>query len=130
MNSIHLSNCPYLPCSDNIMIPISNGRFKRISVSEIAYIEASRDNCIINMHDGKKYILVCPMSDFLEQISPCPILRIHRSFAVNINFIDETTYGMVYLVNGMEVRIGNNYRNSLYEIFPIKGLRTRNKPEE
>lgn len=78
MNSIHLSNCPYLPCSDNIMIPISNGRFKRISVSEIAYIEASRDNCIINMHDGKKYILVCPMSDFLEQISPCPILRIHR----------------------------------------------------
>lgn len=129
MSRIHLSNHPNLPVSDNIMIPISNGRFKRISISEIAYVEAARDNCIIYMHDSKKYILVCPLADFLQQISPCSILRVHRSFAVNINYIDETTYGMIFLANGMEVRIGNYYRSSLYEIFPIKGLRSRKKPE-
>ena len=34
---------------------------KRITVSDIAYIEAMKDNCIIHMIDGKRYTQSCPM---------------------------------------------------------------------
>lgn len=36
---------------------------KRITVSDIAYIEAMKDNCIIHMVDGKRYTQSCPMGD-------------------------------------------------------------------
>ena len=34
---------------------------KRITVTDIAYIEAMKDNCVIHMIDGKRYTQSCPM---------------------------------------------------------------------
>ena len=43
---------------------------KRIKVSDIAYIEAMRDNCIIHMNDGVGHTLSCPMCDIESQLNP------------------------------------------------------------
>ena len=79
---------------------------KRITVSDIAYIEAMKDNCIIHMIDGKRYTQSCPMGDIEPELNPNMFKRIHRSFIVNIRYIDMYYYGHVVLVNGMEVHIG------------------------
>ena len=79
---------------------------KRITVSDIAYIEAMKDNCIIHMIDGKRYTQSCPMGDIEPELNPNMFKRIHRSFIVNIRYIDMYYYGHVVLENGMEVHIG------------------------
>ena len=79
---------------------------KRITVSDIAYIEAMKDNCIIHMVDGKRYTQSCPMGDIEPELNPNIFKRIHRSFIVNIRYIDMYYYGHVVLENGMEVHIG------------------------
>ena len=79
---------------------------KRITVSDIAYIEAMKDNCIIHMVDGKRYTQSCPMGDIEPELNPNMFKRIHRSFIVNIRYIDMYYYGHVVLENGMEVHIG------------------------
>ena len=79
---------------------------KRITVSDIAYIEAMKDNCIIHMVDGKRYTQSCPMGDIEPELNPNMFKRIHRSFIVNIRYIDMYYYGYVVLENGMEVHIG------------------------
>ena len=43
---------------------------KRITVSDIAYIEAMKDNCIIHMIDGKRYTQSCPMRDIEPELNP------------------------------------------------------------
>ena len=90
---------------------------KRISVSEIAYIEAMKDNCIIHMVDGKRYTQSCPMGDIEPELNPNMFKRIHRSFIVNISYIDMYYYGHVVLENGMEVHIGDKYREDLKSSF-------------
>ena len=60
---------------------------KRITVTDIAYIEAMKDNCIIDMY----------------------------------------YYGHVVLENGMEVHIGDKYRDALKSSFHFWGSRNRNK---
>ena len=42
---------------------------KRITVSDIAYIEAMKDNCIIHMVDGKRYTQSCPMDDIEPKLN-------------------------------------------------------------
>ena len=42
---------------------------KRITVSEIAYIEAMKDNCVIHMIDGKRYTQSCPMGDIEPELN-------------------------------------------------------------
>ena len=74
---------------------------KRITVSDIAYIEAMKDNCIIHMVDGKRYTQSCPMGDIEPELNPQMFMRIHRSFIVNIRYIDMYYYGHVVLENGM-----------------------------
>lgn len=59
-----------------------------------------------------------------------PIRRychIHRSFIVNISYIDMYYYGYVVLENGMEVHIGDKYREELKSSFHFWGSRNRNK---
>ena len=79
---------------------------KRITVTDIAYIEAMKDNCVIHMIDGKRYTQSCPMGDIEPELNPNMFKRIHRSFIVNIRYIDMYYYGHVVLENGMEVHIG------------------------
>ncbi len=51
---------------------------KRITVSDIAYIEAMKDNCIIHMVDGKRYTQSCPMGDIEPELNPNMFKRIHK----------------------------------------------------
>ena len=66
---------------------------KRITVSDIAYIEAMKDNCIIHMVDGKRYTQSCPMGGIEPELNPNMFKRIHHSFIVNIRYIDMYYYG-------------------------------------
>ena len=67
--------------------------------------EVLKDNCIIHMVDGKRYTQSCPMGDIEPELNPNIFKRIHRSFIVNISYIDMYYYGHVVLENGMEVHI-------------------------
>ncbi len=51
---------------------------KRITVSDIAFIEAMKDNCIIHMVDGKRHTQSCPMGDIEPELNPNMFKRIHK----------------------------------------------------
>lgn len=106
------------------LVSCGNG-CKRITVSEIAYIEAMRDNCILHMKDGNCHFLSCPMCDVEEDLNEDDFKRIHRSFIVNISYIAEYNFGSVVLENGKNVKIGKDYRVSLKASLWFWGQRKR-----
>ena len=100
---------------------------KRITVSEIAYIEAMKDNCILHMKDETHHHLTCPMGDVEKDLNMDDFKRIHRSFIVNISFIAEYNFGSIVLENEMVVPIGRKYINSIKASLCFWGQRKRDK---
>ena len=85
-----------LRINDHLFIK-QNNQFIKVSVSDLLYLEA--DNIYTNLFTkGRKYVLRLTLSGVLERINQPELVRIHRSYAVNINQVES--------FNEAEVRIG------------------------
>lgn len=98
---------------------------KRIDVDAIVFIEAQSYKCVINMEDGTQYEVSMPMGEAIADMDQEQIVRIHRSFSVNIDQIDEYYGGMVKMYSGREIPIGREYRDAFKEVVIL--LRSRNR---
>jgi DNA-binding LytR/AlgR family response regulator len=73
--------------SDAIFVR-SHDKMVKVNISDILYIEAERNYCKIHCKD-KEYLLVATLKDLEEKLTVNNLLRIHRSFIVNLFNIDE-----------------------------------------
>ncbi|MDP3313940.1 LytTR family DNA-binding domain-containing protein [Lutibacter sp.] len=74
-----LSNCIFVRSHDKMV---------KIYIDNILYIEAERNYCKIHCKD-KEHLLVMTLKDIEEKLVSKTLLRIHRSFIVNLSHIDE-----------------------------------------
>ena len=77
---------PYI-LSDCIFVR-SHDKMIKVCINNILYIEAERNYCKIHCKD-KEYLLVMTLKDLEEKFTDKPLLRIHRSYIVNLSHIDE-----------------------------------------
>ena len=105
-------------------IPVG-GVMKRIDVDAIVYIEARSYKCVFNMEDGTLYEVSMPMGEAIEFMDKEQIARIHRSYSVNIDQIDEYYGGMVRMYGGKEIPIGREYHEAFEEVLILLGARKR-----
>ncbi len=91
----------------------SNRKFKKISIGDIEFIEASKNYSIIHTLKGKTLVLINlkRVEDFLEGQ---PFVRVHKSFIVSIHKIQEFDMDFINL-NQTQIPIGQLYRNSFIE---------------
>ncbi|MCI4443220.1 MAG: response regulator transcription factor, partial [Lentimicrobium sp.] len=73
--------------SDCIFIR-SHDKMVKVCINNILYIEAERNYCKIHCKD-KEHLLVMTLKDIEEKLTSNTLLRIHRSFIVNLAHIDE-----------------------------------------
>ena len=66
----------------------SHDKMVKVCISNILYIEAERNYCKIHCKD-KEHLLVMTLKDIEEKLTSNTLLRIHRSFIVNLSHIDE-----------------------------------------
>lgn len=82
---------------NNYLYIKQNYQFIRIDLNDLLYLEA--DNTYTKLVTvGRKYILRLTLSSILERISQPWLVRIHRSYAININTVES--------FNDVEVSIG------------------------
>lgn len=72
-------------------------------------------------------MVTVPMCEVLEDLNPDLFVRIHRSYAVNIEHINIIAGYMVEMDNGKDINIGREYRNNLDDMFVFIGSRKRVK---
>lgn len=64
-----------------------NGRMVKLLLDDILYIEADRNYChIITLEN--KYLLVSTLKTLEEELSRSSLLRVHRSYMVNLSKLD------------------------------------------
>jgi DNA-binding LytR/AlgR family response regulator len=83
----------------------------RLRMQDILYLEAMKDYTRI-MVPGKQYLVLAPLSNMQEKLPPEKFVRIHRSFVVRLDKINEVRGNKIYLAN-TELPIGKLYKNAL-----------------
>jgi DNA-binding LytR/AlgR family response regulator len=92
--------------------------FKKIHFNELLYLESDANYLVLHLGSQKKIIIRSTLQDFTSQLDPKRFARIHRSFSVNIDFIDDvhpTEIG----INGVKIPLGRSYRNELFTLLGI-----------
>jgi DNA-binding LytR/AlgR family response regulator len=91
----------------------SDSKIYNLKASEIILVESKDDYVKIHLVDGKHLLSKITTKGILE-ILPKEFIRVHRSFIINKNHVNNiSTYSV--MVNNIEVPIGKNYKLELQE---------------
>lgn len=92
--------------------------FVKLHQHDITYIEA-QDNYIRIYTAQKHYIVRCTLAKAMERVNMSFIIRVHRSFCVNINAVDGFTEQNI-LISNITIPIGRNYKADFIQQFEIR----------
>jgi two-component system, response regulator PdtaR len=84
---IKLSSDIILQNDDSIFIK-QNYRFVKLKKDELILIEADRNHSYLYTPQHR-YIVRMPLTNVLERLHNANLVRVHRSFAVNINYVED-----------------------------------------
>ena len=108
---------PVLQMDDFIFIKY-NYQFIKILLNDLLYVEAD-NNYISIVTAEKKFAVRLSLNTFLEKITYPKLVRIHRSFAVNIDCIKSFNEQSV-MVDKFELPIGRNYKEDFLKHFRFR----------
>lgn len=91
------------------------GGWKSVSTDSIMYMEASACKCRFFMDDGTVKEVEMPLCTALAktQKRATTFLRVHRSYAVNIEHIDMVYNDSIIMQNKKRIPIGRDYHDSV-----------------
>lgn len=115
--------------NEHVFIYKGNG-YKKVSVRDIAYLEARRNYCLVSLADGNSLTLSMPMNEVYEFLPLQLFKRIHRSFVVNLGHVDTYIGNRIILKGGKEISIGREYKAKVLEEFVLIGSRKRVKEKK
>ena len=100
--------------ADTIFIKEGTEQVK-IQLHEILYLEALKDYTGI-ITPSKKYCVLSPLSNILKENAFKHFIRIHRSYAVQKNYISRIAANELE-VNGINLPVGRSYKDELQRLF-------------
>ncbi|MBU1368519.1 MAG: response regulator [Bacteroidetes bacterium] len=89
----------------------SNNLFHKVKFVDITYVKAEHVYVEIYTNANQKHLSRGSLIDFPKKL-PDNFFRTHRSFIINLYYLDAINY-LYVIVDGTEVPIGKNYRNEL-----------------
>lgn len=95
-----------------------NECFEKLPCNTICYIEASGSYCDIHTADCKKYTVTQPLGEITGYLCPDTFIRVHRSYVININYVDKYIGNLFYVHNKM-IPIGRAYKKEALTHFNI-----------
>ena len=105
---------PLLRLNDSLFVKM-NYRFVKLPLSSICYVAAD-SNHIHLVTSEKKYVVRLSLSQVLESIRWEKLIRIHRSYAVNIDAVSSFTEQDV-TVNKEILPVGRQYKDEFWRQF-------------
>lgn len=88
--------------------------FLKVNLNTVLYIES--DNVYLHLHTPQKHYLVrSKLDDFISEYARGSFVRVHRSYAVNLNFL-EAINALTVTVAGKEIPMNKVYRDDLLNV--------------
>lgn len=95
-----------------IFVCESNGVRKQIPLRSIAYFDAQNRTVVVH-YEHKTFSFYSTMEKLEKELDAATFCRCHRSFIVNLHFIDEVEKNELSLITGERLPIGATYNKPL-----------------
>lgn len=93
--------------------------FRKVFFNDLLYLESDANYVTLHLKSQKKVMVRSTLNDFIEQLNPEMFTRIHRSYSVNINQVDDV-FPTEVSVNGIRIPVGKSYKADLFKALGIK----------
>lgn len=101
--------------ADTVFIKEGHTQVK-LQLHEIIYLEAMKDYTAV-ITTGRKHIVLSPLGTLIREQAFRQFIRIHRSYAVQKNFIQRISASQVW-INDIALPVGRSYRDDLQALKP------------
>lgn len=95
--------------------------YRKCFFSRIAWLEASGSYCCIHFCDTTRIMVSHPLGHVEGTLPAEHFLRIHRSYVVNLNYVETLIGNLVGLGGSLLLPVSSTYRKQLYSRFHILG---------
>ena len=85
-----------------------------VRLSNIIYVQSDR-NYVTVVTKNVNLVFIDTLKNWIEYLKQDNFLQIHKSFIVNIDYIDKLT-GSLVDINSQKIPIGKTYRESLFKV--------------
>ena len=92
-----------------------NGRMTKLMLKDILYAEAERSYCRVKTID-MDYFLSIPLKEFYDKVNNKYLIRVHRSYMINIYHVDEVAKSHVIINNDL-IPIGKSFSEEFIHRF-------------
>jgi len=92
--------------------------FRKIFFNDLLYLESDANYVTLHLRSQKKVMVRSTLNDFITQLDTRTFVRIHRSYSVSINMIDDVFPSEVS-VDGIKIPVGKSYREYLFRALGI-----------
>lgn len=104
------------------LYPITiNGRTIFINLSEVFFFEVNNKTITANLEDDHIDFNM-KIKDLEEDLKNKNFFRCHRSYLINMSYIDSIITNKIILKNGVEIPVGRNYKKDLKEYILKKSV--------
>lgn len=92
--------------------------YQVINLNELLFCESDKGYTTFYCTDNKKYVVSKTLKEFEEPLIKANFIRTHRSFMVNLKFIDKyDKSGEIHLTNGKTIPVSFRKKESFLEAF-------------
>jgi len=92
--------------------------FRKIFFNDLLYLESDANYITLHLKSQKKVMVRSTLNDLIEQLYTRKFMRIHRSYSVNIDLIDDV-FPTEVAVSGVKIPIGKSYKEDLFKALGI-----------
>lgn len=92
--------------------------YVKVVYEEILFLKASGAYCEVHSRNGEKILLTKPLNQVLKKIPYPDLVRVHKSYCVNKNYVDKLM-GKLIVVGNERIKIGETYEHVLTEHFDM-----------
>ncbi len=107
---------------DDTLFLKTDYKILKVSISDITYVEAMSEYLKVHLRQEQRPIITLLSMKKMEERLPQNFMRIHRSYIVNLNAIQEVNKNRVILSGDVNLPIGDMYREAFQQYVDTKFL--------
>lgn len=91
----------------------------KINLDDIEYIQGLKDYLKIHIANTNKAILtLMSFRELLDRLPPNQFLRVHKSFVVNVNYINTVQRNRI-VINDIRIPIGESHKDTFFSVLGL-----------
>ena len=121
-SSVNTPAVSSFPADHNVLFLKTEYRIVKISISDIRYVEAMSEYLKVHLKSQPKPIVTLLSMKKMEERLPANFMRIHRSYIINLDAIQEVNKNRVIMDAETYLPVGDNYKETFQHYLDAKFL--------